>query len=60
MVRARQPICIVSGVFASGAVISFILSAWLFQWDSRSSQPNRRAAMAILGLLPYSAAVLLG
>jgi ABC-2 type transport system permease protein len=57
---AREVPWISLGVLASGAVLSFALSAWLFQWDSRASQPNRRAALAILGLLPYAAAVLLG
>jgi ABC-2 type transport system permease protein len=48
------------GVLGGGGVLSFALAAWLFQWDSRLSQPNRRAVLAVLGLLPYVAAVLLG
>ena len=48
------------GVLACGGVLSFALAALLFQWDSRASQPNRRAALALLGALPYVAALLAG
>ena len=48
------------GVLAAGGVLSFALAAWLFQWDTRASQPNRRAALALLGALPYVAALLAG
>jgi ABC-2 type transport system permease protein len=48
------------GVLAAGAVLSFVLAAVLFQWDTRASQPNRKALAALLALVPYVAAALLG
>jgi ABC-2 type transport system permease protein len=48
------------GVLAAGAVLSFALAALLFQWDTRASQPNRKALVALLALAPYVAAALLG
>jgi ABC-2 type transport system permease protein len=44
----------------AGSVLCFALAAALFQWDSRMSQPTRKAALAVLGLLPYVAAALIG
>jgi hypothetical protein len=41
-------------------VLSFALAALLFQWDTRASQPNRKALVALLALAPYVAAALLG
>jgi ABC-2 type transport system permease protein len=45
---------------ASGTVITFVLAALLFEWDSRASVPSRKAWLALLGLLPYACAALLG
>jgi ABC-2 type transport system permease protein len=47
-------------VLCSGAILAFGLAALVFQWDSRMSQPNRRAALALLAALPYVAAALIG
>ena len=47
-------------VLAAGAVLSFVLAALLFQWDTRASQPNRKALAALVALVPYLAAALLG
>jgi len=45
----------------SGAVLSFVLAALLFQWDTRASQPGgARMALALLALVPYAAAALAG
>lgn len=44
----------------TGTALCFALAAFLFQWDSRMSQPNKRAALAVLGLLPYAVVALLG
>ena len=49
-----------AAVLASGATLSFVLSAVIFQWDSRMSQPNRKAALAFLGILPYAVAAVIG
>ncbi|MBN2351971.1 MAG: ABC transporter permease [Spirochaetales bacterium] len=43
-----------------GAVVSFFLSAWIFQWDTRASRPNRKAFAALLALVPYALAVAVG
>jgi ABC-2 type transport system permease protein len=47
-------------VLAASAALSFGLAAMLFEWDTRSSQPSRKAFAAILGILPFAAAVLTG
>ncbi len=47
-------------VLGGGAVLSFALAAWIFQWDSRASQPNRKAFAALAMLVPYAIAVLAG
>jgi len=47
-------------VLASSTVLSFVLAALLFEWDSRSSVPSRKAWWALLGLLPYACALMLG
>jgi ABC-2 type transport system permease protein len=46
-------------VLAAGALLSFGLAAALFQWDTRASQPGRKAFLAILAAVPYVAAALL-
>jgi ABC-2 type transport system permease protein len=47
-------------VLAVSALLSFTLAALLFEWDSRASQPSRKAIAAILGIAPYAAAALIG
>ncbi len=44
----------------AGAACAFALAALLFQWDSRQSQPGRRTYLAVLGLLPYVVAAIVG
>jgi ABC-2 type transport system permease protein len=48
------------GVLAASAGLSFVLAAVLFQWDTRASQPSRKALAALLALSPYVAAALIG
>jgi ABC-2 type transport system permease protein len=58
---AAQPVPVLSiCVLAVSALLSFALAAFLFEWDSRASQPSRRAIAAILGAAPYAAAALIG
>jgi len=47
-------------VLGVGAACAFALAALLFQWDSRQSQPGRRMYLAVLGLLPYVVAAVVG
>jgi ABC-2 type transport system permease protein len=47
-------------VLGSSAVLNFALAAWIFQWDPRSTTPSRKAFAALLGILPFAAAVALG
>jgi ABC-2 type transport system permease protein len=47
-------------VLASSIAINFTLAALLFEWDSRASVPSRKAWFALLGLLPYACAIMLG
>lgn len=47
-------------VLAASAALSFGLAALLFEWDSRTSQPSRKAIAAILGIAPYAVAALIG
>jgi ABC-2 type transport system permease protein len=49
-----------AGVLAASAVLSFVLAAVLFQWDTRASQPNRKALAALIAMAPYLAAALIG
>jgi ABC-2 type transport system permease protein len=48
------------GVLASSVVVSFGLAAILFEWDSRSAQPSRKAYAAFLGIAPFAVAALIG
>ncbi len=48
------------GVLAASAVFSFVLAALLFQWDSRATQPSRKAVAAALGIIPFALAAILG
>jgi ABC-2 type transport system permease protein len=43
------------GVLAASVVVSFGLSALLFEWDSRASVPSRKAWAALLGIVPFVA-----
>jgi ABC-2 type transport system permease protein len=47
-------------VLAAGTILSIGLAAALFQWDTRASQPGRKAFLAILAAAPYVAAALIG
>jgi ABC-2 type transport system permease protein len=47
-------------VLASAILISFILSAVLFSWDSRAAAPNRRVWTGLLAALPFVIAALAG
>jgi len=47
------------GVLAASVVLSFGLAAALFQWDTRASQPSRKAFLAIVAAAPYVAAAIL-
>jgi ABC-2 type transport system permease protein len=47
-------------VLATGSILAFGLAALIFQWDSRMSQPNRRAGLAVLAIVPYAVAALVG
>lgn len=47
-------------VLGCGAALGFGLAAWIFQWDPRTQTPSRRAWAAVLAVLPYAAAALLG
>jgi hypothetical protein len=48
------------GVMAASIVLSFGLSALLFEWDSRASAPSRKAWAALLAVVPFAAAALVG
>ena len=48
------------GVLAASAVLSFVLAAVLFQWDTRASQPSRKALAALVAMALYVAAALIG
>jgi ABC-2 type transport system permease protein len=48
------------GVMAASIVISFCLAAILFEWDSRASTPSRKAWAALLAIVPFAAAALIG
>ncbi len=48
------------GVLAASILLSFMLAALLFEWDSRAAEPSRKAYAALLALLPYAAAAVMG
>jgi ABC-2 type transport system permease protein len=48
------------GVLAASILISFVLSAVLFQWDSRASQPGRKYYAALAVIAPYALAAAAG
>ncbi len=45
-------------VLAAGTVLSFLLAAVIFQWDTRASQPNRKVFLGLLVIVPYALSVL--
>jgi hypothetical protein len=47
-------------VLAASIVLSFALAALAFEWDSRAAQPSRKAYAALLAVIPYAAAALIG
>jgi hypothetical protein len=47
-------------VLSASIGLSLLLAARLFQWDARAAQPSRKVWMALLALVPYLAAALLG
>ncbi len=44
-------------ILLAGGVLSFVLSVYLFEWDSQNTQ-RRPKALAVLALAPYIAAAL--
>jgi ABC-2 type transport system permease protein len=48
------------GVLAASIVVSFGLAALLFEWDSRAQAPSRKAWAALLAIVPFAAAALIG
>jgi ABC-2 type transport system permease protein len=44
----------------AGIVLSFGLAAALFQWDTRASQPSRKAFLALIAAAPYAVSALIG
>jgi len=49
-----------AAVLAGSAALSFGLAGWIFQWDPRAQTPNRRSWAALLAVVPYAAAAVLG
>ncbi len=47
-------------VLLSSTVISFVLSAVLFSWDSRATAPSRKAWAALLAAVPFVIAAIVG
>jgi hypothetical protein len=47
-------------VLVSSILLSFLLSALLFEWDSRATAPSKKAWWALLALAPYAVAALIG
>jgi ABC-2 type transport system permease protein len=47
-------------VLGSAAILSFVLSAVLFSWDSRATTPNRRVWAGLLAAAPFVISALLG
>ena len=60
MDRAVQVPWLSVGVLAASTALSFLLAAYIFEWDSRASQPSRKAYAALLGAAPYAVAALIG
>jgi ABC-2 type transport system permease protein len=48
------------GVLGASIALSFTLAALVFEWDSRAAQPSRRAYLALLVVLPYAVAAVVG
>jgi ABC-2 type transport system permease protein len=47
-------------VLACGIILCFVLSAVIFQWDTRASQPNRKVFAGLVAILPFAIAAALG
>jgi ABC-2 type transport system permease protein len=47
-------------VLGCSVVLCFALAAAIFQWEPRASKPNKKAALALLGMVPFAAAAVLG
>jgi ABC-2 type transport system permease protein len=41
----------------SGAVLSFLLAAYLFEWDGKNARPSSRKILALMAFLPYAATI---
>jgi ABC-2 type transport system permease protein len=48
------------GVLGLSIALSFTLAALVFEWDARAAQPCRRAYLALLVVVPYAAAAIVG
>jgi ABC-2 type transport system permease protein len=48
------------GVLGASVVLSFGLAALLFEWDTRAAQPSKKAYAALLAIIPFAAAALIG
>jgi ABC-2 type transport system permease protein len=46
-------------ILFSGAVLSFLLSIYLFRWDNNDASKNKKMMFALLALLPYIIGALL-
>jgi ABC-2 type transport system permease protein len=44
---------------ALGAILSFALAGWLFEWDGKNSRPASRKLLALLAFAPYIATMFL-
>jgi ABC-2 type transport system permease protein len=49
-----------AAVLGASVILSFGLAALLFEWDSRASQPSRKAWLALFALAPFAVAAALG
>jgi ABC-2 type transport system permease protein len=47
-------------VLSLSTLLDFGLAAWIFQWDPRATTPSKKAFAALLGILPFAAAVMIG
>jgi hypothetical protein len=47
------------GALAGGALLSFGLATYLFNWDTRNASRRGHPALAILAWIPYALTILL-
>jgi ABC-2 type transport system permease protein len=47
-------------VLAASTVLDFCLAGLLFEWDSRTSVPSRKAWLALLAVVPYAVSMAIG